>query len=170
MYPYPIWLFEFYVSYLKGNASQAGAYRDLVGFYMNVGGSGNSFLYLNPWDNVVTPTGTPGSTAGFVAIGDGATRSFQLFRQIGIGNDIVQNPQSVTPYLNGSPVSSGWTLDYGGVITFSTAPAGGTVIAWAGTFYFRLRFGEDSLSELEMILSDIWDCATLKLQSVILPG
>jgi uncharacterized protein (TIGR02217 family) len=154
---------------LKGSASAATAYRDLLGFYMAMGGAGNSFLYLDPDDNTVTPTGTDGSTAGFLGIGDGATTTFQLIRQIGIGQDIVQNPITVVPYLNGSPQATGWTLGYGGIVTFASPPANGVVVQWGGQFYFRLRFLDDVIDDLEMILYGVWD-ATIKLQSVLLPG
>jgi uncharacterized protein (TIGR02217 family) len=168
--PYPIWNFQFTLGYLKGNASAATAYRDLLGFFMAMGGSANSFLYLHPTDNMVTPTGTDGSTAGFLGLGDGATTSFQLKRQIGIGEDIVQNPITVTPYINGTPVpASFWTLNYAGILTFNTAPSGGSVIQWGGQFYYRLQFLDDVIDDLQMIFYDVWN-ATIKLQSVILPG
>jgi len=171
LYPYPIWEFEFDLSYLKGNQTQQSALQNFLGFYIQVGGAGNSFLWENPWDYLVTPNGTLGSSAGFVAIGDGATTSFQLYRQLGTATDIVQNPESITMYVNNSPVAaSTWTQDYGGVITFNTAPAANSLIQWGGTFYFRLRFSEDSFNELQMMLNNIWSNSSLKFRSCLLPG
>ena len=170
---YPLWEIELPFNYLKGDEARASAYQYLLGFYLAMQGAAISFLFEDQYDNTCAAVAAPGSTLGLmtnqqgeVAMGDGTSTTFQLIRQIGIGYDIVQNPATITPYVNGSPVSSSaWTLDYAGTITFTSAPTSGSVLNWAGTFYYRVHFLEDSLDDLQMILSDCWELGSCKLES-----
>src|SRR3954462_2704892 len=63
---------------------------------------------------------------------------------------------------------TGYSIDSLGVVTFNTAPANSTVLAWSGKYYFRCRFSDDSLSELTQIFTNIWQVASIKFQSIIL--
>jgi hypothetical protein len=70
----------------------ASSLQTLMGFFMQVQGSANPFLYFDPSDYQVS-----GQVFG---TGDGATRSFQLSRALGGGTEWITQPlDPSTPYL-----------------------------------------------------------------------
>lgn len=160
LYRYPRWQFELDVSYLKGDLqTPTSALATVAAFYVAMQGAGQDWLYLDPFDNTVTtmPFGT----------GDGVTTQFQLTR--GNGLDLIQNVNgAIAVFLNGVP-----TYTYGvsatGVVIFATAPPAGVTLTWTGSFFYRCRFLEDSLPELQETLYQIWELHSLKFLSVILP-
>jgi hypothetical protein len=89
---YPIWKFEYDFSYLKGDYQTAGAMQNLIGFYGNVQGCAQDWLFSDPYDNAVL-VGAP-AVFGY---GDGVTTQFQLLRTVAGMSDLIQN-------LNGNPV------------------------------------------------------------------
>jgi uncharacterized protein (TIGR02217 family) len=167
---FPIWEFDLNISYLKGTEQLSSAYEYLIGFYNDVQGSAQSFLFTDPNDNTVTQTGTPGSSSGLLAPGDGVSTQFQLVRQWGGFVDIVQNPSIVNVYVNGTLQTLGVNYTYttqGGVITFTNPPTVGYTITWAGTFYYRIHFLEDTIDDLQQIYYQIWAIDSLKFESVL---
>lgn len=169
---FPIWEFDLNMSYLKGTEQINSAYEYLIGFYNDVQGGAKSFLFIDLNDFNVTQTGTVGSTEGLLAVGDGVTTQFQLVRQWGGSVDIVQNPgpAPINLYVNGTlqTITSQYTYTtQGGVITFVTAPPVNAVITWSGTFYYRIRFMEDTLDDLQQIYYQVWSLESLKFESVI---
>ena len=123
---------------------------------------------------VYTPSGAPTvATAQEIGVGDATTTQFLMYRQIG-GTmiDIVQNfisPPSI--YLNGvlKTVTTDYTIDQYGNLTFTTAPGSGVAITWTGQFYFRARFLEDQIDSLQQRWLNVWAAAELlKFKSIIL--
>lgn len=176
--PYPIWNFELDVPFLTGSYGQPNsAFALAVGFHMQMRGSYDSFLYLDSTDNAVT-------TPSQFATGDSSTTSFWITRTIGGGGiDAIQNINGVvtgTPgpapsiFDNGVLKTAGtdYTISQTGVVTFTSAPASGHALTWTGTFYFRCRFKDDALSDLEMVSqngsSQVWQCKTYAFRSIIL--
>jgi hypothetical protein len=148
---YPKHTFEWTFGYLKGNPQMAeSGLRQLVGFYNAVGGARDSFLYEATGDSTVA--------SGFLGVGDQVTTNFQLQRPVGSGAfDIVQDPNPGNPLtvtVNGVAVP--YTLQSFGVVQLSVPPAGGSLVQWSGSYFYRLHFVEDSLS-LEQLLQDLWD-------------
>jgi hypothetical protein len=134
----------------------------LVGLAFSCKGRAGTFLFTDPKDNAVT-------TFQF-ATGDGSSKVFQLTRPMDQNGevDIVQNLNgSPSIFNNGTLVTSGYSIDSKGVVTFSVAPALGHALTWTGSFYFRLRFKEDTLQELKEFYNDAWN-AQLDFESVIL--
>ena len=87
----------------------------------------------------------------------------------GGGIDLVQNFNG-TPLIYIGGVASGpsnWSIDSNGIITFNSAPALGSVLTWSGSFYFRCRFDEDSLSGLKKFAPGLWDDPKVKFVSLI---
>jgi uncharacterized protein (TIGR02217 family) len=161
--PYPIWLFELDFEFLKGDMqATASALQNMVGFFGYMQGAANDWLFEDPFDNAVT-------TAQF-AIGDGATTVFQLTRSVGLLVDIVQNVSTVPElFANGVPIAtSAYTISTTGVVTFTTAPTAGAALTWTGNFWFRCRFLEDELEDLDEFLYQFWELKSLKFKSVIL--
>jgi hypothetical protein len=113
----PIWKFSYDISYIKGDA-QAGsdsAWQTLVGFIMGQQGAAGDWLFSDPYDN-----NFPNTAAQTFAYGDGVTTAFQLYRQIGNGNDIVQN-------INGAP-----SIYVGGVLQTPFAGTGSPPFYYIG--------------------------------------
>jgi uncharacterized protein (TIGR02217 family) len=162
--PYCTWSFDLTFPLLKGTFNDATSYlNQLVGFYMQMQGQANSWLFNDPHDNIIASTAP--ATFG---LGDGSTKVFQLTRPIGNYADIIQNANG-TPviYVNGAPTAA-FSMTTQGVITFTSAPANGVVLAWSGGYYFRCRFSDDSLSDLSQIFTNVWQIAQVKFQSIIL--
>lgn len=162
--PFPIWQFEYDFSYLKGEVNLgATAAQNFIGFFMQVQGAAQDWLFPDPYDNNVA-----NMTFG---IGDGANKIFQITRQIGGGVDIIQNLNGAPAIrVNGVLKTSGtdYTIDTVGVVTFASAPAVNAVVAWTGNFYFRCHFIDDNLQSLSQFMYQIWECPSIKWESVIL--
>ncbi|MDE2102350.1 MAG: DUF2460 domain-containing protein [Patescibacteria group bacterium] len=163
--PYPRWQFELDVSYLRGDFGQPSSYFEkLLGFYFSVQGKLDDWLFTDPYDNAIS-----GQQFG---TGDGATTAFQITRNFAgtSGIDIVQNLNGApTIKVNGTTLTAGtdYALGSTGVVTFASAPASSAVITWDGSYYFRCRFNDDSLS-LQEDLYQVWSVSGLKFISVIL--
>jgi uncharacterized protein (TIGR02217 family) len=136
-----------------------------MGVIFGMRGRADTFLFEDPWDKTVVK-------APF-GIGDGVTTAFQLARAIGgaFAGDIIQNLNGVPQiYVNNvlKTVTTDYTIDSFGVITFTTAPANNASLTWSGNFYFRCRFTDDAQSNFRMIAPDMWDCSQISWESVIL--
>jgi len=161
---YPVWDFSFDIPYLSGRMDDpASGIAQLMGLAFSCKGRAGTFLFQDPSDNTVT-------TFQF-GTGDGSSKVFQLTRPIDTNGevDIVQN-------LNGSPsisnngtlLTSGYSIDSKGLVTFGTAPAAGHALTWTGSYYFRLRFKEDTLADLKEFYANAWAVSSLGFESVIL--
>jgi hypothetical protein len=161
--PYPIWMFELSLEFIRGDfsAAQAASFlQSLVGFFMAVQGQFQDWLYSDPYDNSVTNMQ--------FGVGDGATTAFQIVRTIGGASDLIQNlsgtPTIKVNNVTTTPASIGST----GLVTFSSAPASLATITWTGSFYFRCRFLDDTWADLEEFMNLFWSLSTLKFKSVLL--
>jgi len=117
MTPYPIWKFDLDLAFMRGDFSQAQAqsiFQTILGFYGQVGGRAQDWLYADDTDNTVAQSN------GVFGFGDGTTTQFQLQRQINGLNDIVQN-------LNGAP-----SIYVGGVLQTPFAGTGSAALYWIG--------------------------------------
>jgi hypothetical protein len=156
---------------LKGGEQVAASgLQQLMGFYVAMKGAWDSFLYEDPNDNFVTNN--------IFGMGDGSTTAFQLTRSIGMGVDIVQNPDPLRPpvihlhYGNRSDLevaNVNYTLQPNGIIQWAGPPQVGMTMTWTGGFFYRFHFQDDTL-QLDNIMKDLWDAGgtTVKLESVIL--
>lgn len=158
----PLWQWTLTYDVLEnnpGNLDENG-YTDftrLAGLYLSVLGSNGTFLYQDPNDNEVY--GQP------LGLGDGVTTTWQLRRQFGSFTESIQAPAG-TPIvrLNGV-VTTAFTNGTKGRITFNSAPAAGVNITADFSFYFPVRFSDDSL-EFNNFAEMLWEAQTVKLQQV----
>jgi hypothetical protein len=114
---------------------------------------------------------------GFFAIGDGATKTFPLWRSTSVfGSGTLQTLeliQNVTllagVYSNGTLVSpAGYSqTNFPAQITFTAAPAAGVVLSWEGNYSYLCRFAEDTLG-LSEFMYQLWELKALKLETVLL--
>ena len=162
-YAHGLYAFELTFDGLDSNGAHAGltatSLQTLMGFYAAAQGQFATFLYTDPTDNTA-------SSATF-GVGDGSTTAFTLFRPLGAsGNEPVSYATAVNSVtLNG--VTSGilWTFTAPNTITFASAPAAGTTLAWSGTYAFQCRFTDDSV-EFENFMSGLWAVKSLKFRQV----
>jgi uncharacterized protein (TIGR02217 family) len=157
--PNPIWSWTLSYSVLR----DGGGYdelRTLMGFFLDRQGAFASFLFVDPADN--------GVTAQVLGTGDGGTAAFQLVRTMGGFGEPITAPNSVAKvYVNGVVQSpSAYSVDADtGAVTFTTPPPAGEVVSADFTYYFRVRFADDT-AEFENFMFQLWSLRQVKLQSV----
>lgn len=129
--------------------------QQLLAFFDLRRGSGDSFLFADPDDNQVTGQG--------IGAGDGATTAFQLLRAFGGYTEPVLAPNVVAAVYINAVLQSGasWTVSpWGttapGVLTFVAAPVVGAVITADFTYYFPVRFMDDTMV-FSKFLATIYD-------------
>lgn len=165
MAAYPMWEIALQYEFLRGGS--LGTDLDtLAGFFLQVKGQWDSFLFPVPGDQSVT-----GASFG---TGNGSTTAFQLTRTRGAGGfgftEPVQNLNAAPSiYVAGVLKTAGthYTVSSTGVVTFTTAPANGAALTWTGTYYFRCRFLQDD-SEFNLFMQDLWDLKKLAMRGA--PG
>jgi len=173
--PYPVWTWTLTYSLLRdkndtrGSSGSGGSglgigydeLRTLAGFFLQQQGSFQPFLFDDPTDDNVTaqPLGT----------GNASTSVFQLVRTMGGFAEPVTAPNAVAAiYFNGVLQSAAdYTVDPAtGLVTFVTPPPAGQSISSDFTYYFRVRFADDT-AEFENFMYQLWQLKQVKLQSVL---
>lgn len=136
-------------------------FNEVLSFFINRQGQAYGFRFKDWTDFAVAMTyapngvGTPvPGSAVQIGTGNGTLTAFQLVNVYSDGTyattRTIQFPVSgaVYIYVNGTLQTSGYTVDYTtgtGLVTFSTAPASGAVITWAGEFDVPVRFDVDEM-------------------------
>jgi hypothetical protein len=174
--PYPTYDFEFDLDSIQGNeAAAASVLASFQGTFMASGGQGGWFLFTDPQDDTVAYgtscmlNVTAGAANPMGQTGDGSSTQFQLGRLVGgIGIDVIQNLNgSAAVKVNGTLTSV--SVASTGVVTFSSAPADGSTLQWAGNFYHLCRFAEDSYNGTRTFTTnsgtDMWDVSNVKFSS-----
>lgn len=155
---YPLWSFTLSYEFLR-DGSRGTDLDTLVGFFLSMKGQYDSFLFTSPADSTVTamPFGT----------GNASTTAFQLTRSFGAGGftfvEPVQNINGAPSiYINGAlkTVTSDYTINSTGIVTFTSAPANAAALTWTGSFYYRCRFLQDS-AEFSAFMKDLWEMKKL---------
>jgi uncharacterized protein (TIGR02217 family) len=156
---YPVWKFAMSYAVLRADAANAEL-QNLMGFFNQRNGSFDSFLYTDPTDNSVT--------AQQFGLGSGAQTAFQITRTYGSFVEPVQN-------LNGSPaiyvggvlktLTTDYTINSTGLVTFGTPPGNGVALTWTGSFYFRVRFLKD-MADFDNFMYQLWQLKKCELQSI----
>lgn len=154
---YPIWEWEITYELLReygGNTE----FRTLAGFFNQVRGGFDDFLYADDGDYTVTDQS--------FGTGDGSDTTFQLYRTLGGFTEPVRGLNGTpTVKVAGSTVSPA-SISTTGLVTFSSAPANGAALTWTGNFYWRVRFGDDMV-DFEQFLSRFWMTGgAIRLRSV----
>lgn len=155
-YSYPVYQFSLSYEVLRGNA--LGEIQQLIGFFNARQGSFDSFLYEDPDDNSATDQS--------FGVGNGTRTQFQLVRTMGgFVEPVLALNGTPTIKVNGSVVSTGFTINSTGLVTFSTPPANGATLTWSGNFYYRVRFVQDS-NEFEQFLKQLWQARKVEFISI----
>lgn len=159
---YPRWKWELAYNVLRSTASYTEL-QQLAGFFNLRQGQYDTFLYRDVDDNTVT--------GQEIIIADGVKTTFQLIRTFGGFIEPVLAPKIVSAvYLNGALLMSGyavgnWGSTTPGQITFTSAPASGTVITADFSYYWPVRMAADSIS-FSMFLSGYYKAKKFSFISV----
>jgi uncharacterized protein (TIGR02217 family) len=173
--PNPIWTWTLTYSMLRDQNDTRGAsgpgvgydeLRTLMGFFLQQQGAFQPFLFGDPSDDL--------ATAQALGTGDGGTTAFQLVRTMGAAlpgggfAEPITAPNVVaTIYFDGvRQSSSGYAVDPDtGLVTFTAPPPAGQLVTADFTYYFRVRFADDT-ADFENFLYQLWALKQVKLQSV----
>ncbi len=153
---YPLWKFSLAFELLADSSSSGSDLKTLVGFFNKCQGSFAAFYYTDPTDNAVT--------AQTFGTGNGSTLSFQLTRTYGGFTEPVQNLNAAPSiYVNGvlQTLITNYSISPTGMVTFVTAPAGSAVLTWTGTFYYRVRFVNDT-AEFNQFMYNLYELKQLE--------
>ena len=136
--------------------------RTLAGFFLQQRGALQPFLFDDPTDNAVM--------AQPLGAGDSSRTAFQLLRTMGSFAEPVTAPNTVSAiYFDGILQSAAdYIVDAAtGLVTFAAPPPAGQIVAADFTYYFRVRFSDDT-AEFENFMIQLWQARQIKLQSVFL--
>jgi uncharacterized protein (TIGR02217 family) len=140
--------------------------RSLMGFFLQQQGAFTPFLYDDPTDDQ--------ATAQAIGTGNGSATVFQLVRTMGASlpgggfAEPITAPNTLSAiYFNGVRQSSAiYSLDSStGLVTFTSPPPASQLVTADFTYYFRVRFADDS-ADFENFLYQLWALKQVKLQSV----
>ena len=128
----------------------------LLAFFHARAGAAYGFRFKD-WSDFYAGLKWTGETPEFdaphaFATGNGSATTFQLKKRY-VSGSITRERKITKPvsgtiriWKNGVELTSGWTLDYlTGIVTFSSAPTNGHVLAWAGEFDVPCRFETDDM-------------------------
>lgn len=160
-YRYPLWRMVLVIEFLRDKASLGlNELNTLRNFYLATRGASVPFLLEDPDDSLATA-----QTAG---VGDGVTTQFQLHHSyVAAGfSDRVTAPKVVSNVFVSGVDPGGWTVNAAtGVVTMASPPAGAAVITATFSFYFRMRFVEDSMP-FEKFMHKLWEVKQIAMISV----
>ena len=156
-------LYKVSLSYEVLRSGALAELETMVGFFNARQGSFDSFLYKDPEDNAVL-------NQQFGVIVAGQTQ-YQLVRSYGGYAEPVLAPQltgtgAVTIAVNGVTQTLGthYTLGVDGMVTFLVPLTAGHALTWSGSFYYRVRFLQDS-ADFENFLYKLWALKKIELQT-----
>lgn len=124
----------------------------LIGFFRARRGAAKGFRFRDPFDDSSNGmTGIPGYTDQLLGIGDGVRTRFDLVKHYGSGDEPQRRritrpvPGTLRVAVDGVERTSDWSVEPGGTITFTIAPAAGELVTAGYRFDVPVRFAEDRL-------------------------
>lgn len=155
---YPVYTIKMVFEFLRSSATYPEL-QAIVGLFLRHRGQADSFLLLDPDDSVAnaTPFG----------VGDGSRRTFQLTaRWAGFTQPAAHIRALDLITIGGSPVGGSAIQSWSpstGIVTLATAPAAGAILTWSGSYYYRCRFADDTLTPRQL-MQDIWELGKCELR------
>lgn len=140
----PIWHWTLTYEFLRSDSN--AEFQALAGFFNARQAQFDPFLYTDADDFTVT-----GQSLG---LGTGSKTAFQLVRTLGGFAEPILAPNTVLAvYIDGVLKTLGsdysistWGAAVPGVVTFTSAPGGGSVITADFTYYFPVAFDNDTMT------------------------
>lgn len=158
----PVMRYELLYDYLPSDLT-AHDLQDLMGFFNSLNGRATPFLFDDADDNTVT--------GQLLGTGDGADTTFQLLRAYGGFSEPVLAPNVIGAVYLGTAAqaSSLWAVSaYGtsapGVLTFTGAPSSGAVVSADFTYYWPVRFLDDTLT-FRKFMYQLWDAKKVSFET-----
>ena len=150
--------------------------NELYAFAAAVAGPATTFLYRDPTDNLVLisngsfqPAVADGTTTTVFQIGRTISSVYPFFEMLTNGAwNASFGSDAFRLYVNGLPYSLGdVAISVTGGLTFTTPPAAGSTLSWAGNFYFPVHFKGDPRSGLvgDKFMNNYWEHTTVELES-----
>lgn len=170
---YPLHDFDLNYEFLHNdgrNQLEAGEFKTLMGFFLQIGGTLGRFNFTNPDDCVVAQQ--------LVGVGDGVTTDFVLTRTFGAGGYSGTEPvgnvdlsQAFHAYLNNSSTPVNPAL-YSVVtatpvlqkISFLTAPTNGFNVKVDMTYFYYCKLSDNNLT-FEKFMEKLWLLNQIKIHS-----
>lgn len=177
-------IFDIEISYngLLNNPGSSSSYSDDVAylqeFYEACRGPYGYFTFdpsVNHFANMSTAATMTSLANGYFGVGNGTQTVFPLWRSTNALGwttptmlEMIQNVTSLSAvYANGAVVAStGYTWsNFPATVTFSTAPANGAALTWAGNYSYLCHFAEASL-DFNELMYQLWELKSLKLETI----
>ena len=124
----------------------------LIAFFRARRGQAHAFRFSDPLDRAsALPGAAVTALDQALGTGDGIRARFALVKRYGTGEDAqlrrITRPVAGTlrVAVNGIAAASGWTLDEGGFVDFTVAPAAGAAVRAGFEFDVPVRFAEDRI-------------------------
>jgi len=124
----------------------------LIAFFRARRGAAIGFRFRDPFDDSSGGmTGVPAATDQAIGTGDGITTRFALIKSYGEAGDAqirrITRPRAgtVRVAVAGIELTTGWTAEEGGWISFDAPPAAGAAVTAGYRFDVPVRFAEDRL-------------------------
>lgn len=168
---YPLFNVQLVYEYLRDDErqtkflddNQRTEFEQLMGFFMARQGAFDSFLLrLSDLTGKAKHSHVDGQLIG---TGDAVTTSFQLVRDWGGASVLIQDPAGTpTVYVAGS-LTTAFTVNTTGLITFTSAPASGALITADFDYNLRCRFSDDT-TDFDTLAYNYWEAQLVKLRTV----
>lgn len=142
---YPLYKFTLKFDVLRDD-TENNELKTLIGFFNSRLGAFDSFLYTDDADKAITTQS--------IGTGTGALATFQLVRSYGGFVEPVHNVNGAAQiYVNGvlKTLTTDYTISSTGMVTFVTPPANGLAVMWSGSYYYRCRFLDDTISPSQFV-------------------
>lgn len=145
----PIFQFELSFNYLTQND-----FKRILTFYHSVKGMKDSFLFLDKTDYQAIDQ--------IIGIGDGATTTFQLHKNIDGLKYPIKNIISIDN-IKIANIPTSYSLLRNSMISFTNPPAKDAIITASFSYYYNVRFSETN--EYEKFAYDLWNLKSLKIET-----
>ena len=63
-------------------------------------------------------------------------------------------------------LTTAYTVNSTGLVTFTAAPASGVAITWTGTYYYRVRLLQDQ-ADFSLFMQSLWELKTIKFRGSV---
>jgi uncharacterized protein (TIGR02217 family) len=158
-YTYPYYTFNLSFSYLSDMNLQQDDIHKLMGFYNQLGGAGQDFLFADPLfeDNRCVKQ--------LFGTGDGEKKSFRLVHKYGTFVEPIFGMKDKPHIYVNDVETTAFTWDKTGLITFTNAPAENATLKWTGRWFYRCHFQNDE-AEFQQIFYGGWDLEEIVLESI----
>ena len=161
-YANPVWEWDMSFEFLRADTTNVEL-QTLMGFYLARRGCFDSFLFVDPSELNTVTLYTLGA-------GDGININFQTTKTFGGFIEPVGYcfPSSLHVFFTTGGVTtqqmSGWTLNSTNQITFTVPPPIGTDVKATYTWFYRVRFGDDS-QDYSNFMYQLWELKKLSLHA-----